>query len=49
MTYKEGFDTLGDRIADNLASDTYLGELWDALLIAAVLAIPMVLWFWGWK
>lgn len=48
MTYREAFDTLGDRIADGLTSDSYLDELWAALLMAVAIGLPFALYFFGW-
>jgi hypothetical protein len=47
MTYKNNFDQLGNRFAEELTSETYVNELVDALFIAAVIAIPFVFYFWS--
>lgn len=45
-SYKKNFDTLGERI-DQQTGDTYATALIESMLIAFVLAIPFILFFWS--
>jgi hypothetical protein len=45
MNYREHYDTLADRIKPTRT--TYLRDLVEALAIAALVSIPMVLFFWS--
>ena len=44
--YRSQFDQLGERISNKLTSDTYTESLIQALLIALVLALPVIILFW---
>ena len=44
--YRSNFDHLGNRIDEELTSESYALDLIEALIIAAVLAVPLIT-YWG--
>jgi len=45
--YRANFDTLGQRIQQQHASDTYASGLLGAFGFAALVALPFALFFWS--
>jgi len=45
--YRANFDTLGNRIQQQHASDTYASGLLGAFGFAGLIALPFVLFFWS--